>query len=150
MSYSTERHSQQFIYGNTARALQPLEKGIRTPRRVNEQSKKRHARNRTMTFGFAIFATAMMVGLGALCIWYIGLQSSVTSHVKKVCDMEIMLESKRAENDDTESRIKGAVGLEEIKRRAMDELGMTYAREDQIVIYNSDGTDYVRQLVSIE
>jgi hypothetical protein len=64
--------------------------------------------------------------------------------------MEIELQSLRAENDDYESRIKGAIGLENIKKRAMDELGMTYASDDQIVVYNSDGTDYVRQFVSIE
>ena len=40
--------------------------------------------------------------------------------------------------------------IENIKKRAMDELGMTYASDDQIVVYNSDGTDYVRQFVSIE
>lgn len=56
----------------------------------------------------------------------------------------------KAENDDYESRIKGAIGLENIKKRAMDELGMTYASDDQIVVYNSDGTDYVRQFVSLE
>ena len=64
--------------------------------------------------------------------------------------MEIELDSLKAENDDYESRIKGAVGLENIKKRAMDDLGMSYASDEQIVVYESDGTDYVRQFVAIE
>ena len=48
------------------------------------------------------------------------------------------------------SRIKGAVDLEQVKYRAMNELGMQYANSDQIVAYVCDDTDYVTQLIDIE
>ena len=35
--------------------------------------------------------------------------------------------------------------LEEIKRIAISELGMTYAEEGQIILYSSAGTDYMRR-----
>jgi hypothetical protein len=74
----------------------------------------------------------------------------VTSKVKELAKLEAQLNEMKAENDDTENRITGAVDLEEVKYRAMNELGMQYAHADQIVAYECEDTDYVRQLVDIE
>ncbi len=139
-----------YVYGNTARALRPVEKEIRSPRKVTRGSRKNIDRDTGMNPGFMIFMTLAMVLTGIVCVQYIRLQSSLTTYVNTISAMEIELQGLRAENDDYESRIKGAIGLENIKKRAMDELGMTYASDDQIVIYNSEGTDYVRQFVSLE
>ena len=139
----------EYVYGNTARALRPIEKEIRSPRKVT-RSRKHIDRDTGMNPGFMIFMTLAMVLTGIVCVQYIRLQSSLTTYVNTISAMERELQSLRAENDDYESRIKGAIGLENIKKRAMDELGMTYASDDQIVIYNSEGTDYVRQFVSLE
>ena len=38
----------------------------------------------------------------------------------------------------------------DIKKQAMDELGMQYAKEDQIVTYNSEEGNYVRQYIEID
>ena len=139
-----------YVYGNTARALRPIEHEVRSPRRLNTASQKKIRKDTGMNPGFMLFMTLAMVLTGIVCVQYIRLQSSLTTYVSTISDMERQLQSLRAENDDYESRIKGAIGLENIKKRAMDELGMTYASDDQIVVYNSDGTDYVRQFVSLE
>jgi hypothetical protein len=144
------RKRERYVYGNTARALRPIEKEVRSPKRLSAKSRKNIDRDTGMNPGFMIFMTLAMVLTGIVCVQYIRLQSSLTNYVTSLSAMEIELQSLRAENDDYESRIKGAIGLENIKKRAMDELGMTYASDDQIVVYNSDGTDYVRQFVSIE
>ena len=139
-----------YVYGNTARALRPIEKEIRSPGRPVSASRRKNERGAGMTPAFMLFMMLAMVFTGIVCVQYIRLQSSLTTYVNTISAMEIELQSLKAENDDYESRIKGAIGLENIKKRAMDELGMTYASDDQIVIYNSDGTDYVRQFVSLE
>ena len=139
-----------YVYGNTARALRPIEKEVRSPRKLSAKSHKNIDRDTGMNPGFMIFMTLAMVLTGIVCVQYIRLQSSLTTYVNTISAMEVELQGLRAENDDYESRIKGAIGLENIKKRAMDELGMTYASDDQIVIYNSEGTDYVRQFVSLE
>ena len=139
-----------YVYGNTARALRPIEKEVRSPQRVSGKSRRKADRDAGMNPGFMLFMTLAMVLTGIVCVQYIRMQSSLTTYVETISAMEIELQSLRAENDDYESRIKGAIGLENIKKRAMDELGMTYASDDQIVVYNSDGTDYVRQFVSLE
>ena len=38
-----------------------------------------------------------------------------------------------------------SVDLEEIKRIAISELGMKYAKEGQVITYSGEGSDYVRQ-----
>ena len=144
------RKTDRYVYGNTARALRPIEQEVRSPKRVSTRSRRSIDRDTGMNPGFMIFMTLAMVLTGIVCVQYIRLQSSLTNYVSTLSAMEIELQQLRAENDDYESRIKGAIGLESIKKRAMDELGMSYATDDQIVVYNSDGTDYVRQFVSIE
>ena len=144
------RRNNTYVYGNTARALRPIEQEVRSPRRISTKSRKNIKRDSAMNPGFMIFMTLAMVLTGIVCVQYIRLQSSLTTYVNTISAMEIELQSLRAENDDYESRIKGAIGLENIKKRALDDLGMTYASDDQIVVYNSDGTDYVRQFVSLQ
>ncbi len=144
------RRNDAYVYGNTARALRPVRQDERSPRRHKSVSRKNIDRDTGMNPGFMIFMTLAMVLTGIVCVQYIRMQSSLTTYVGELSAMEMELQSLKAENDDYESRIKGAIGLENIKKRAMDELGMTYASDDQIVVYNSDGTDYVRQFVSLE
>ena len=103
-----------------------------------------------MTPAYIVFLTVMMFITGYGCLSYLKLQSDITNDIKKIARLESQLHEKRAENDDTESRIKGSVDLEYIKKRAMEDLGMQYAREDQIVMYESDDTDYVRQFKDIK
>lgn len=141
---------EEYIYGNTARALRPIDDEVKSPKRVSSKSRKNIDRETSMSPAFMLFVTAAMVLTGFACMQYIRLQSDITNHVATISKMEIQLEELKAENDDYESRIKGAVGLENIKKRAMDDLGMSYASDEQIVIYESDGTDYVRQFVSLE
>lgn len=146
---ATTRSRFGYIDGNTARRLRPQEE-YRTPRKVAGQRRRKKAIGTKMDLGFILFLTLAMAVTGFTCIQYIRLQSEVTTYVDEISQLEIQYEELRAENDDMESRVKGTVGLEDIKKRAMNELGMTYAREDQIVVYESDGTDYVRQFVPIE
>ena len=151
-SYSHREYREaSYVDGNTARALRPLEKSVKSPAEPSKRKLRRSIDSDTrMNPGFMTFLTLAMIFTGIICIQYIKLQSTVTTYVDKISSMEIELDSLKAENDDYESRIKGAIGLESIKKRAMDDLGMSYATDDQIVIYESDGTDYVRQFVSIE
>lgn len=155
-TYSNTRNSRQYndrntyVYGNTARALRPIEEEIKSPRKLSKKSRRNIDRDTSMNPGFMLFLTLAMVVTGFVCIQYIQLQASVTGYTDKISAMEIELDALKASNDDYESRIKGAIGLENIKKRAMDDLGMSYAKDEQIVVYESDGTDYVRQFVTLE
>ncbi|MBR5046704.1 MAG: cell division protein FtsL, partial [Eubacterium sp.] len=56
----------------------------------------------------------------------------------------------KQDNDEAYNRANGNVDLDEIKRIAIQEYGMTYASEGQIISYSDEGgSDYVRQIAAI-
>lgn len=140
----------EYIYGNAAKELKELGSEGGSSLRISHQTRRNRERAGHMSLPYVMFLTFAMVCTVAVCIQYLMLRSEVTSRIKEISALETQLAELKAENDDTENRIKGAVDLEEIKYRAMNELGMQYANEDQIVAYECEDTDYVRQLVDIE
>ena len=103
-----------------------------------------------MSLGYLLFlslAMALMVGTLA---WYITLQSEIQNSVKNIAALESQLNNLKQDNDEAYNRANGSVDLEEVKRIAIQEYGMTYATEGQIVTYSDEGgNDYVRQLSPI-
>ena len=146
----TARSREEYVYGNTARALQPVRSQQSAPKQLSHRARRNRDKAAHMNFGYVLFLTVAIAATGLGCLKYLKLQSEITNSIQEISVLESRLNSLRAENDDTESRIKGNVGLEEIKTRAMTELGMQYATQDQIVKYESDDTDYVRQYLDID
>ena len=144
------RRNEDYVYGNTARALRPVEVEAPREQKLSHRARRNRDRAAHMSFGYVFFLTLAIVATGIGCLQYLKLQSEITNSVKRISALEIELNEIKDENDDTESRIKGTVGLEEIKKRAMNELGMQYATPEQIVKYESDDTDYVRQYIDID
>ena len=77
---------------------------------------------------------------------YIQLQADLTNLTKGVATKQSELNSLRSANDEKYNRIMNSIDLEEIKRIAIGELGMTYAKEGQIILYADEGDDYMRQV----
>ena len=73
---------------------------------------------------------------------YLTIPSDITNDLSKIASLETQLNELKAENDDFDNRINGAVDLEEIKKRAMNDLGMQYAikelNADHALIMNPD------------
>jgi cell division protein FtsB len=63
--------------------------------------------------------------------------------------MERMLDDLREENDALETRINTSVDLDYIYKVATEELGMVYADESQVRLYNKTESEYVRQYEDI-
>lgn len=82
---------------------------------------------------------------GIFCGAYIKLQSDVTARMKKIASLESQVTDLKADNDEAYKRINTAVDLDAIKEKAINELGMFYATQDQIVYYSVDKTDYMNQ-----
>ncbi|MCR5419895.1 MAG: cell division protein FtsL [Lachnospiraceae bacterium] len=142
--------SNEYIYGNTAKELRDIDTSAYTGIRLSNQTRRNRERANHMSPAFVVFLTAAMLFMVVICIQYLMICSDVTNKIKDLAVLETQLNEIKAENDDTENRIKGAIDLEEIKYRAMNELGMQYANSDQIVAYECEDTDYVRQLIDIE
>ena len=102
-----------------------------------------------MNLGYVTFLCLALVAVGVVLMGYISLQSDITNSVKHIAALESQLNDMKLANDEEYSRITSSIDLEEIKRIAIGELGMTYAGEGQIITYSNEGSDYVRQYKEI-
>lgn len=141
------READAYIYGNTARQLNPQRQWENEPRKqLSHETRKNRDKARHMSFGYVAFLTAAFVVCGCIIINYIQLQSEVTNRTKGLARLESELNRMKQTNDEERNRIDNSVDMEEVKRIAFGELGMTYAEEGQIVTYSSVENDYMRQV----
>ena len=136
----------EYIRGTTVRKPNRVRRDM--PYHVHENTRRPKRHN--MSLGYLLFLSlAMVLMLGTLA-WYISLQSQVKNSVKNIATLESQLNNLKQDNDEAYNRANGNVDLEEVKRIAIQEYGMTYAGEGQVVTYSDGGgNDYVRQLAPI-
>lgn len=139
-----------YIEGAAAPKLAPVTRKEEKRRIENKHAvRKNRDKARYMNIGFVSF-TIMALAMASLVLFsYIHLQSDVTNRVTNIAKLESRLNNLRLENDEEYNRIMGSVDLEEIKRIAINELGMRYAKDGQVVTYTGEGSDYVRQYSDI-
>lgn len=139
-----------YVHGNVVRKL---DEGIYAPRQPKKQlsntARKNREKARHMSLGYVFFLSCAVVAAGVILTIYIGLQSDITNSIKNISRLESQLNSLKLDNDEEYSRITNSVDLEEVKRVAIQELGMKYAEEGQIVTITGGGSDYMRQVADI-
>lgn len=141
-----------YVQGNTARKLQalPAYDEPRQPRKkISNRTRKNRERALHMNVSTVLSMAAAMVVAGLILTVYLTLQSDITNSIKHIAALESTLNELKMENDENYSRITSSVDLEEVKRIAMQELGMRYAEEGQIIRFNGEGSDYIRQIGNI-
>lgn len=134
-----------YVYGNTAREIE-ITREIEEPRRQpRPQVRKNRERARHMSAGYVLFLAAALCTAALVLVNYIQLQAQLTNLTKSVASKESQLNSMRIANDEEYNRIINSINLEEVKRIAIGELGMTYAEEGQIITYTNERNDYMRR-----
>ncbi len=124
--------------------------GLRSMPVYEAQRMKQKRRARHMSFGYMLFLTAAAAFSVIILVNYISLRSEIQGDSKRISVLESRLNTMRQDNDEAYSRAGSSLDLEEIKRIAIQEYGMTYAGEGQIITYSDGGgDDYVRQLLPI-
>ncbi|RKM55676.1 cell division protein FtsL [Butyrivibrio sp. X503] len=139
----------QYVRGNAARQLNNAPAYERRRVHVHDPLHQ-HRRRHHMSLGYLLFLSLAMVLMVGTLAWYISLQSQITNSVKNIATLESQLNNLKQDNDEAYNRANGNVDLEEVKRIAIQEYGMTYATDGQIVTYSDGGgNDYVRQIAPI-
>lgn len=147
---ASTRQNAYYVQGNTVRKLQPVrEKPERPRKKVNNSVRKNRERAKHMSAGYVLFLSAALVSAGIILVYYIGLQSDITNSVRHIAALERQLNDIKVANEEDYTRISSSVDLEEIRRIAIQELGMQYAKEGQIISFASESSDYVKQLAEI-
>jgi Tfp pilus assembly protein PilN len=145
---TTTNRQTSYIHGNTVRVNNPVREVPQVPHVVRETVKKQK-KARHMNLPYVIFLCSAMIVLGITLIGYLQDQSKLTVSRKNVAVLESRLNNLRLENDERLERIETALDMNEIRRIAIEELGMTYAKEGQVVIISDEGSDYVRQFAQL-
>ena len=146
----TTRQNAYYVQGNTVRKVQPVREIPERPKKkVNNSVRKNRERAKHMSAGYVLFLCAALVSAGIILVYYIGLQSDITNSVKHIAALERQLNALKVANEEDYTRISSKVDLEEIRRIAIQELGMQYAKEGQIISFASENSDYVKQMEEI-
>ncbi|NBK91289.1 hypothetical protein D5278_04705 [bacterium 1XD21-13] len=151
---TTDRNRQTYVNGTAVRKLQVVE----NPKRDQERRRQRRPQvYRTprrekvnyLSVGYTLFLTAASILALWVCAGYLQLQADNTAKMKNIAALEAQLSEMKAENDDEYNRVTSSVDLEEVRDIAINELGMVYAQADQVILYDGQGSDYVRQYEEI-
>ena len=102
-----------------------------------------------VSIGYVAFLTATLGLVLFGCVWYLQLQAQMTATINNINRMEGTLSELKADNDAEYDRVTSSMDLESIRDTAVNELGMVYASEDQVVLYDSKDSDYVVQYQDI-
>lgn len=142
-----------YVYGSAA-AKPDYEPRRRTPeaeepRKVSRQVRKNRKNALHMSKGYVIFLAVAAILALVVCVNYVQLQSQITNRSGNITSMQGELASLREENNTKYNVVMDSVNLEEVRTKAMNELGMVYANKDQIIEYDNPTGDYVKQYEQI-
>lgn len=144
-------HGQAYVYGNVA-----PQKRERLPVTVHERKSKVSAqvrRNRKRAFGIspiymAFFIVATLITV-VVCVQYLHLKTELLNRSDNITALQERLSELTEENDTAYNAAVDSTNLEEVRNRAMNELGMVYPSKANVISYSSPSDDYVKQYADI-
>ena len=103
-----------------------------------------------MNFRFVMFMGSLIFLMTICLIGYIKLKADISETNKKISSLESQLTDLRATNNEVYNELTGNIDLEAIREIAIEEFGMQYADQDQIVVYSESKGDSVHQIADLE
>ncbi|MEE1078702.1 MAG: hypothetical protein UIC64_06580 [Agathobacter sp.] len=148
-----------YVYGNTVRELeQPVRRERRSREEIETARRKKNRRNATrrnrervlrMNKGYVVFLSLCVLLSAFAAVSLIQIQSQMSQRMKNVANLESQIANLRADNDAKYKELTTSVDLEYVKDVAMNQLGMTYATEEQVIYYSIDNENYMDQYSNI-
>ncbi len=118
-------------------------------REVSGTTRQNRERALQMNLGYVLFLTAAAVITVFMCVNFLQLRATGTLLQEEVATLEAELDSAVLANDSEYNRVMNNVDLEHVKDVAINELGMQKASAKQVVAYEPEDGDYVRQYAEI-
>jgi len=143
---SEEARRQRYIDGTEVTRENVAEFMNTAPRLVDTKVKTNQEKAKSIGFFDLLRLAPVLICVVVVISSYISSTTQLTIATKQVSTLEKQVYNAKLANDEELQRIESAVNLEEIKRVAVEELGMTYATDGQVVIISDEGSDYVRQM----
>lgn len=146
-------HEDVYVHGNTVHKPQSVPQRRERIQPDQPKTSRQVRRNRRralgMSPGYVIFlASAAIIGLFA-CIQFLGIRSEMTTRSKNITQLKKELVTLKEENTTKYNAIMDSVNLDDVRARAIEQLGMVYAQPDQIIEYENPAGDFVKQYEDI-
>lgn len=118
-------------------------------KKVSRQVKRNRRQALHMNPAYVAFLTLAAVITLAVCVWYLQLRAELTTRSEHITELQQELADTKEENTTRYNSIVDSVNLEEVRDKAVNELGMVYADPDQIITYQNPISDYIKQYQDI-
>ena len=149
-----------YVNGSTVRQLeaQPVRRERIDRTKIQEEQKKKRRRNAAkrnreralhMSRGYVAFLTLCVGVVAFAAVALVQIQSQVTQRMEHIAALESQITDLKADNDARYKEIVTSVDLDYIKDVAMNQLGMQYATEDQIIYYSVENNNFKDQYSDI-
>ena len=135
-----------YIYGNTVRQAEVMPQRQEEPRK---EHKKKKLDRQILKPAYVMFLSIAAVAALVVCVWYLQVRVELTSRTEHITELQQELADAKEENTTRYNVVMDSVNLEEVRDRAINDLGMGYATSDQIIEYQNPVNDYVKQYESI-
>lgn len=151
-----------YYYGTEAPQLAPevwedpfekrrQEEAVRRERQRRAQAQRQERkRARRLNVAMLVFTIGVVAVVSLFLLYYLNLQTKVTNAVQNIATLQSEYADLRQSNDEALNQLNSSINLDEIKYKAMTELGMTYPQEDQMITYSNEDNDYVHQVQEIQ
>lgn len=150
MAATRTRTSGAYVHGSAVRRLDVTKEIEKAPKKkLSNAARKNREKAEHMNAGYVLFLSIALIATGWILVGYIKLQSDITNSIQNISALESELNDLRLANDEEYNRITSSIDLEEVRRIAIQELGMQYAEEGQIITFESENSDYVKQISAI-
>lgn len=136
------------VEGNTVRVQNRPEYSPKQEIRVHVRPETVPARVR-VNVPYVLMLLAVTLLFGYLCFSYLKVQASINASMNRIANLEEQITKVRSENAVRENRLSAQMDLEEVYRIAVDQLGMTYPQDNEVVTYSEQMREYVRQYEDI-
>lgn len=142
-----------YVYGNTIRkeTLPKTEEHTipKQRRKTSRQVRKNRNKALRMSAGYVVFLAIAAIAALIVCTSYLKLQSEITSRSRNIASLQEKLADLKEDNITRYNAVLNSVNLEEIRDKAINELGMVYANPEQIIKYKSPTSNKVKKYEDI-
>ncbi|MDF2842236.1 MAG: putative rane protein [Herbinix sp.] len=150
--YSNNRTS--YIEGNTVRKLNAVPERRREERPTEAPRPRRQVQRQprglsNMNFASLVVLVAAIVATLYMCVNFLQLQTEVSRMEKSIKTYETSLKNLTNENDAAYAAINQAYDLNYVYKIAVEELGMVYPNNNEVITYEGSDLEYVRQYEDI-
>ncbi|SNU05256.1 Septum formation initiator [Lachnospiraceae bacterium] len=140
-----------YVDGSTVRKVEvPAPERVKRPVRTKKTKTYRKAAVKAenslgFDMGYMIVLSVMLILMIASCVVMLSVQGNIETKESNIESLQRELESVQADNDAFEDSLNNMYSLDDIYKVATSELGMVYSQNGQIIRYDKQEDDYVKQ-----